>query len=312
MITVGEVLKNKREKLKKNLETVSLDTKIQKRFLEYIEKNEFSTFESEVFLTGFIKIYAKYLELDVNKVLALYRRTNPIVKQNKKTSYQHTFLKKKINIFTPQILITVLLIIFTVSVIGYIFFQIYKFQTPPTLNISEPQQDITTTEENISIKGLTDKNTVIEINDVVVDTNENGEFNKTIKLNEGINIVTIKAKKNTNNVLETVETRKITYTKETGMEIPEEEEQKENIIKLKVIDTSAWIKLDIDSENKLSQVVEPSETEYPIKTNLHIITGRLSSTQLYFNNKLIELNKSYNTGVAEILCTVIENEIDCE
>lgn len=312
MITVGEVLKNKREKLKKSLETVSLDTKIQKRFLEYIEKNEFSTFESEVFLTGFIKIYAKYLELDVNKVLALYRRTNPIVKQEKKPSYRHTFLKKKINIFTPQILITALLIIFTVLVIGYIFFQIYKFQTPPMLNILEPQQDTTTTEENILIKGLTDKNVVIEINDVVVETSENGEFNKSIKLNEGINIVTIKAKKNTNNVLETVETRKITYVKEIETGIPEQVVQKENIIKLKIVDSSAWIKLDIDSENKLSQVVEPSETEYPIKSSLHIITGRLSNTQLYFNNELIEWNNPYNTGVAEIQCTVVENEIDCE
>ncbi len=77
MITAGEVLKNKRELLKKNLDRVSADTKIQKRFLEYIENNQFEYFDSEVFLTGFIKIYAKYLDLDTSKVLALYRRSNP-------------------------------------------------------------------------------------------------------------------------------------------------------------------------------------------------------------------------------------------
>ena len=53
MITAGEVLKKKRESLGKNLDVVSLDTKIQKRFLIYIEKNEFDRFESEIFLTGF-------------------------------------------------------------------------------------------------------------------------------------------------------------------------------------------------------------------------------------------------------------------
>ena len=62
MVTVGEVLKNKREKLKISIETASLDTKIQKRFLKFIENNEFFPFESEVFLTGFIKIYAKYIK----------------------------------------------------------------------------------------------------------------------------------------------------------------------------------------------------------------------------------------------------------
>ena len=84
MVTVGEVLKNKREKLKISLDTASSETKIQKRFLQYIVKNEFFPFESEVFLTGFIKIYAQYLNLDVEKVLALYRRTNPIIEEKKK------------------------------------------------------------------------------------------------------------------------------------------------------------------------------------------------------------------------------------
>ena len=48
MITAGEILKNKRESLGKSLDTVSLDTKIQKRFLVNIEENEYSEFESEI------------------------------------------------------------------------------------------------------------------------------------------------------------------------------------------------------------------------------------------------------------------------
>ena len=76
MVTVGEVLKNKRKNLRRSLDLVSADTKIQKRFIKYIESNEFSPFESEVFLKGFIKIYAEYLGLDVKKILALYRKTH--------------------------------------------------------------------------------------------------------------------------------------------------------------------------------------------------------------------------------------------
>ena len=98
MITAGEVLKNKREKLGKSLDIVSLDTKIQKRFLQYIENNQISYFDSEVFLTGFIKIYAKYLNLDVDKILALYRRSNP----KKKTIIKVENILNVINIFFFQ------------------------------------------------------------------------------------------------------------------------------------------------------------------------------------------------------------------
>ena len=114
MVTVGEVLKNKREKLKISLDTASSETKIQKRFLQYIEKNEFFPFESEVFLTGFIKIYAKFLNLDVEKVLALYRRSNPKVKEQKNNT--PPFLDKKTRkgsiSVTPKNIVITLLVLF--------------------------------------------------------------------------------------------------------------------------------------------------------------------------------------------------------
>ena len=112
MITAGEVLKNKRESLGKPLDQVSSDTKIQKRFLEYIEQDKFSYFDSEVFLTGFIKIYAKYLGLDINKILALYRRSNPSVqrelikKEEKESKGKNIVGKKQLSFKTldPKIL----------------------------------------------------------------------------------------------------------------------------------------------------------------------------------------------------------------
>jgi cytoskeletal protein RodZ len=311
MITVGQVIKNKRLQLGKSLDVVSADTKIQKRFLEYIEKDEFSPFESEVFLKGFIKIYAEYLGLDVKKVLALYRRTNhtPIGKTEDTQLFKQKALNKRRNVLTPQLIITILLTLFSLGVVAYIFIQIHKFQTPPELTIIEPPQDITTTEEIIKVKGKISQNTTAEINGVAVEQNENGEFEKEMKLNEGMNIITVKARKNNNNVLEVVETRKITYEKP---QVQEQVVPKENTIKLKITDSSAWIKLDIDSVNKIANIVEPSETEFKIEKTLHIITGKLSSTHLFFNGEEIQWSPQSGTGVAEMQCTVSEDKISCE
>ena len=311
MITVGEVLKNKRERLKISLDTASSETRIQKRFLQYIEKDEFFPFESEVFLTGFIKIYAKYLNLDVTKILALYRRTNPKPKEekNEKKDIYVTKKERKLNI-TPKTVIIILLVLCSALIIGYIGSQIYKFQRPPLLTISSPQNESTVTEEIVKIVGKTEKDVSIEINDVVVETNEEGEFEKEIVLVEGSNLVKIKAKKNNNSIQETVETVKITYKKPT--EEPQEEEIIVNKIKLEVFDSAAWIKLDIDDENKLSQVVQPSETEYEIKNKLHVTTGRVSNTRLFFNGELLAWPPTTEKGVAGMECTIVENSIKCE
>lgn len=312
MITAGEILKEKREKLGKSIADVSLDTKIQKRFLVSIEKNSFSSFDSEVFLTGFIKIYAQYLGLDTNKVLAVYRRSNPKQKQRLRKEPSPTPLKRnfKIDLFllTPRLLATILITIFSLGILGYIGFQIYKFQSPPSLKITSPQNDQITNEEKITVEGETEENTEIEINGVLLNTT-GSYFSKEISLQEGSNLITVKARKNNNGKLETVEVVKVIYQK-----VEEEEEDipvKENRVSLEIVDSPAWIKLDIDDENKLSQVVEPSKVEYIFQNKFHIITGRLSSTKLYWNGNLQEWKNSKTAGVSELTCEIVELTLIC-
>ena len=315
MITAGEVLKNKRELLKKSLDRVSADTKIQKRFLEYIENNQFEYFDSEVFLTGFIKIYAKYLDLDTSKVLALYRRSNPnkVTRNttNKKEEPKPSKKLKKKPTLEPKLIITILLGVFLLAIFSYIGFQIYKFQRPPSLEITSPVPDSEVQTKDILVEGKTDSESIIEVNGTAVETNEQGEFTYEITLKEGPNTITIKARKN--NALEKIETINVTYAVDTQ---PEKEEQKEeiteNIIKLEVFDSSAWVRLDIDGENKISQVLEPTEEEFAIEKNLYIITGRIKNTRIYFNNNLLEWQTNQTTGVAELTCKIEEGELLCQ
>ena len=314
MITAGEVLKNKRELLKKSLEKVSQDTKIQKRFLEYIENNQFDYFDSEVFLTGFIKIYAQYLDLDRNKILALYRRSNPNKpfpkdEEKGKKVFDNTKKGKKLNSLNPKTLLTTLLVLFLLLIVGYIGFQIYKFQSPPTLNITQPTDESEFTSEKIVIKGKTELETIVEVNGTAVEIDEEGNFEKEITLKEGSNIITVRARKS--NTLEKVENIRVTYNEETVQE-QEEQATETNIITLEIFDSPAWIKLDIDNENKLSEVVEPSEFEFPIEQNLYIVTGRLGSTRLLYNGEMLNWQTNQTTGVAELTCQVQEGVISCE
>ena len=311
MITAGEVLKNKRELLGKSLEKVSAHTKIQKRFLKYIENNQFEYFDSEVFLTGFIKIYAEYLDLDTSKVLALYRRSNPNktlrnIPSKEEEPKPSKRLKQKITI-QPKLIITILLGIFLLGIFAYIGFQIYKFQRPPSLEISSPIPNSEVQTEDIIVEGKTDPESIIEVNGTVAETNEKGEFSYKVTLKEGPNTITVKARKN--NALEKVETINITYAVDIK---PEVEKITENIIRLEVFDSPAWVRLDIDGENKISQVLEPTKEEFVIKEKLYVITGRIRNTKIYFNNNPIEWQTNQTTGVAELTCKIEEGQLLCQ
>ena len=73
MISVGEILKKQRLKKKLTLEQAEKDLRIRKKYLEKIENNNWD-FASKIYIMGILKNYARYLELDENKILAFFRR----------------------------------------------------------------------------------------------------------------------------------------------------------------------------------------------------------------------------------------------
>ena len=74
MRTVGQVLKEEREKKFFSLEEIEKATKIRKELLEFLEAGLYSKLPPPTFVQGFIKNYGKFLKLDQEKLLAIFRR----------------------------------------------------------------------------------------------------------------------------------------------------------------------------------------------------------------------------------------------
>ncbi len=293
-----------------------MDTKIQKRFLQYIENDEYEKFDSDIFASGFIKIYSAYLGLDVDKLLAIYRRSNLNRKKAEPTKVASKQKKKpsfKLNI-TPQAIAIVTLVIFLLSVVGYIGYQIYKFQTPPHLTISQPTDEYKSETDKIVVKGNTDTTATVSINGEPVEIDNLGYFEKEISLNQGVNTISITAKKNSNNQLETNKTVKVIYSNlNTDEPTQEETIEKTYTVIVKILQSSAWIKLDVDGENKISQIMEPNtQRDFTVKNNLTLVTGRIQSTQLEINGEKVEINSSQNSGVGQITCNITDDGYKCE
>jgi cytoskeletal protein RodZ len=314
MITVGEVLKKQRQNLEKSIEQVALDTKIQPRFIQYIEDDDFDKFDSPVYAQGFIKIYAKYLELNEDRILAIYRRSEPNIEVKNKSFRETENVKRKSIKITPKFVAIALSAMFLLIILSYIGYQIYQFQSPPPITISSPLDEESVAKEEITIIGATDNNSSIFINDQPVETGAQGNFQHQILLNPGVNIVTILAKRN-NSTQESVETLKIVY------EAPEESEdvteesvaEQPNIVRLEIVNSSVWVQFNVDKINKLSQIVQAGETyEYEVTNEFSLTTGIINSTKLFFNEEEIPINRG-SSSVGSVNCEIVDkNQINCQ
>jgi cytoskeletal protein RodZ len=70
---LGEKLKTAREAKGLDYDQASKDTKIAVRYLQSLEHEDFSDFPGEAYITGFLRNYGAYLDLDVQELLSLYR-----------------------------------------------------------------------------------------------------------------------------------------------------------------------------------------------------------------------------------------------
>ena len=72
LASFGEELKREREIRGISLKEISDDTKISKRFLEALERNDHKTLPAPVFTRGFVRQYARYLGLNAEDMVNRY------------------------------------------------------------------------------------------------------------------------------------------------------------------------------------------------------------------------------------------------
>src|SRR3989344_7833512 len=120
MISGGEILKKQRERLNIELKDVEKSIKVRQKFLDSIERNNWSIFSSKIYILGVIKNYSLFLGLDPNSTSAFFRRDyerQESVKFKRKIA-GHYFTSE-----TKKIFIVILFFIF-ILFFGYFGYQL--------------------------------------------------------------------------------------------------------------------------------------------------------------------------------------------
>ena len=195
--SLGEQLKKAREEQGVSLEQASKATKIQIKYLDFLENGEYENLPADVYIRSFLKSYASFLKINPENAETLFKKEKNIgeklkgvffknKRKNKKFSFQIPFFA-----ITPKALIFGLSIIIIAAISIYFFYQLSFLTKPPELIIEYPSEDLIVNEEKILIKGKTQINAEVSINGGGVWLDENGVFNQELFLQEGINVIKI-------------------------------------------------------------------------------------------------------------------------
>tara|TARA_Y100000590_G_scaffold134816_1_gene154228 strand:+ start:690 stop:1613 length:924 start_codon:yes stop_codon:yes gene_type:complete len=75
--TVGEILHNKRKEIGLSLDEITEKLNLDSNLIELLENNDYEKFKVETYLKGYLRAYAKLLGIDGDRIIKLYKESNP-------------------------------------------------------------------------------------------------------------------------------------------------------------------------------------------------------------------------------------------
>jgi cytoskeletal protein RodZ len=308
METVGDAFKKARIKQGKDLQTISLDTKIDVKKLKALEENDFKLFDSPVGTKGFIKIYAEYLQLDPEKILAIYRRDFGEKRPEYKVNAPKEKEEKNLSLKYLFLLIPIILLMATLV---YMYNHFSDFQNPPNLEILTPENNSVIEEDILEIRGITDHDAIVEIGNSKVPVDEKGGFTTKVPMKQGDNTITIRTTSARNPSRESVEILYITYVpkEEEIIEEIEDEKIEEITLNVKVENSPTWVEIVIDDQFVVSQVLPVGyDTDFVGERNVSVNTSILQNVKVEINND----SRGLSSETFSIRCEIVEGELECK
>lgn len=195
--TLGDKLKKTRKKKQMSLLKIEERTGIQVKYLIALETGNYHKIYGEIYLKNFLSIYAKVLNLNTEEILKLFEEEQKILLAGQRVNFNiFSKIKKKTRLlFIPNIFKKNLIRFFFIILLIYVLFEIANIISPPKLIIQNPLDNLIISESIINIKGETNINANIKINNQEISKNNNGSFNKIINLQPGLNLIKISTQK---------------------------------------------------------------------------------------------------------------------
>lgn len=293
MKTVGAILSEARKHRGYSLEEVEKATKIRKQILTALEESDWPNLPASTFIKGFIRNYGRYLGLEVDDLLAFFRREY----DERKTQQDKFFgIKRPRFTITPTLAIIIFALLSLGGVVVYLYAQYQTFVSAPLLEIENPENNLKVTNPEVNVIGKTYPDATLKINGQKVEPTLGGTFSVSVSLSSGVNEITVTSENKFGKISKV--TRSVSYeppeikkevgpVKEVG-EATASAQKKEGELELvlKIGPNSAWVKIEGDGKNTYEGILLQGATKtFKAKEYFKVSSGNAGSTQVIFNGQ---------------------------
>ena len=196
-LTLGERMKKIREERRLSLGEISKSTKIQVKYLEYLEEGIYLKLPADVYVKGFLRSYAIFMGLNELALIKQFEREKGIHRNIKKVVDDDGAaapIKFSSFVITPKMIVVSSILLVVVSSFIYLYIEVNNFVSKPRLNIIKPADGATVTGSSTHVTGIAEKDALVFINDQPVLVSEKGEFSEDVGLKPGLNLINVKAR----------------------------------------------------------------------------------------------------------------------
>lgn len=279
--SVGALLKNTRLKHKLKLHHIEEFTNIRRSYIIAIENNQWDQLPDLSYAKNFVLTYAKFLELDSNKILNRYKIEVENFNQNSNNITTPSAPAKRGLIITPFTLTIAAVVLIFGGVIFYTSFQLNHLLQTPKLALNEPQDYLEVSVNKVNVSGQTDPENIIYINEQPLTTDKNGNFNTPVQLKEGYNIVTVTAKNKSG--------KTTTATKVIVAKLPNNNsaDQKPYNLTITARNQDIWIRLkDSEQQNIFDDIIYSNQTKsFDLTDTTYLTTTNAGATDINLDQK---------------------------
>jgi len=192
-LTLGEKLKKLRGDFRMSLSDVSKATRIQVKYLELLESGAYEKLPADVYVRGFLRSYARHLNIDEQALVKLYERECNIQKnlghEVKKTASSYTPVSM---VVTSRSLIYGLIGLLLFGAFFYLYREFQSFASDPTLIMLSPMNGGVIESDEALVAGKTDRGAQVTLNGQQVFVDADGSFREKLVLQPGMNVISIR------------------------------------------------------------------------------------------------------------------------
>jgi cytoskeletal protein RodZ len=297
-LTLGEKLRRLRSDRRITINEVSRVTKIQVKYLEYLEEGQYHRLPADVYVRGFLRSYADFLGVDENILLKFYDKEKGIKRNLEKDKKAPPKKIKPVNVssfvFTPKKIVAAAVSVLVLTGLFFLWREIGSFASTPLLAVLSPENNSEVSGNFTVVSGVTDKDDSLFINGQPVLVGDDGKFQENLTLQSGVNVINIRAVNK--------------YKKESGETVTVRSDYKENInpnqnqnnsgqnnsaqnsgemqAELSVNPGPVWLSVQADGAPVFSgTMLSGAKETFTAKNNIVIDSGNGSATFVKLNGK---------------------------